>query len=609
MSNATLAKEIVNKVGGKGNIISLVHCATRLRFKLKNKKNADKKAIEEMDGVMTVVESGGQFQVVIGSEVSNVYKEIVNIAGLNNDSDSKGGVEEKTSIVSKIFEFISGSFSPLIPALAGAGMLKALLTVMTSFGWLSPESGTYAILSAAGNAILYFLPVMLGFTCSKALGANAIVGATIGAALLEPNFTGLMAAGQSTDFMGITVVLMDYSSSVFPIFIAIAIYALFEKGLKKIVHKDLQIFLVPMLSLMVMVPLTVMTFGPFGVNVGNVLASGITFISSKSSILAGAVLGGCWLFLVIFGLHWATIPLVLGNIAAGGDPIVGMAAGAAFATVGLALGILIKSKDKKIKALAGSTLLPGLLAGVNEPIIYGLMLPFRRTIAYVVIGGAIGGMINGVLGVKQITFAIPSILATASFSPVPSFLIGISASVIITALLTIIFGYENKGGKAEKPKEKEACNKDIIVSPMEGEIVELCNIEDPVFRTETMGKGIAIEPIKGEALSPVDGTITALFPTGHAIGITSNKGVEVLIHIGMNTTQLEGKYFETLVKSGDKVKQGDLLVKFDIKKIKEEGYKVTTPIIITNTENYLDVVAASDKKTVKDGENLLVVLG
>lgn len=609
MSNTTLAKEIVNKVGGKENIVSLVHCATRLRFKLKNKKNADRKSIEEMEGVMTVVESGGQFQVVIGNEVSNIYKEIVKIADLNNEVDSKGGVEEKTSVVSKIFEFISGSFSPLIPALAGAGMLKALLTVMTSFGWLSTETGTYAILSAAGNSIFYFLPVMLGFTCARALGANVIVGATIGAALLEPNFTGLMAAGQNTDFMGMTVVLMDYSSSVFPIFIAIAIYALFEKGLKKIVHKDLQLFLIPMLSLMVMVPLTVMTFGPFGVNVGNVLASGITFISSKSSILAGAVLGGCWLFLVIFGLHWATVPLVLGNIAAGGDPIIAMAAGAPFATVGLALGILVKAKDKKIKALAGSTLLPGLLAGVNEPIIYGLMLPFRRTIAYVVIGGAVGGVINGVLGVKQITFALPSILATASFSPVSSFLIGISASVIVTALLTIILGYENKSGEVKEIIENKTCNKNIIASPIEGEIVELCNIEDPVFSTETMGKGVAIEPIKGEVLSPVDGTITALFPTGHAVGITSNKGVEILIHIGMDTTQLDGKYFETLVKSGDKVKQGDLLVKFDIQKIKEEGYKVTTPVIITNTQNYLDVVSTAENNTVQSGEDLLVVLG
>lgn len=447
MNNDQLAKEIVTYIGGKDNIESLVHCATRLRFKLSDKNKANKKAIEDLEGVMTIVESGGQFQIVIGTAVADVYKEIVKYAELNKEDkelEKTTNHSEQTTKTAKVFEFISQSFSPLIPALAGSGMLKALLTVLGSVGWLNTTSGTYAILSSAGNAVFYFLPIMLGFTCSKALGANQLVGATIGAALLEPTFTSLMQQGTATDFIGIPVILMDYASSVFPIFIAVAIFAYLENILKKFITKDLQLFLVPMIVLIIMVPLVIMVFGPIGVYVGNAMASLITTISGKSSILAGLLLGGGWIFLVMFGLHWALVPIVLGNIAAGGDPIIGMAAGAPFATVGLAIGIFLKSKDKKEKALALSTIFPSLLAGVNEPAIYGLMLPFRRTIPFVVIGGAIGGAINGVLGVKQISFALPSILAAPAFTPILSFLIGITASIVITAVLIVIFGYQNK---------------------------------------------------------------------------------------------------------------------------------------------------------------------
>lgn len=456
MNNNQLAKEIITDIGGKDNIESLVHCATRLRFKLADKSKANKKAIEELEGVMTVVESGGQFQVVIGTAVADVYKEIVKYAGLNKediDAEKTTIRSEQTSKTAKVFEFISQSFSPLIPALAGSGMLKALLTVLASVGWIDTTGGTYAILSSAGNAVFYFLPVMLGFTCSKALGANQLVGATIGAALLEPTFTALLQQGTSTDFVGIPVVLMDYSSSVFPIFIAIAIFAYLEKLLKKIIIKDLQLFLVPMIVLTIMVPLVAIIFGPFGVYVGNAIASVIAVISEKSSIIAGLLLGGGWIFLVMFGLHWALVPIVLGNIAAGGDPIIGMAAGAPFATVGLAIGIFLKSKDKKEKALALSTIFPSFLAGVNEPAIYGLMLPFRRTIPFVVIGGAVGGAINGVLGVKQISFALPSILAAPAFTPILSFLIGITASIVVTAVLIVVFGYQTKENK-ELPAKK-----------------------------------------------------------------------------------------------------------------------------------------------------------
>lgn len=595
MDNKQLGHKIVELVGGDENIHSLVHCATRLRFKLRDNKKAHKTELENMDGILSVVESGGQFQVVIGSHVSDVYNEIIKKG--NVGSNGQAADEPKGTVMSIIFETISRSFSPLIGALAGAGMLKAVLTLLATLGWLSPESGTYSILSAAGNAVFYFLPIFLGITLATKLGANPYVGGVIGAALLEPNLTGLLAEGNSTSFLGIPVILMDYSSSVFPIFIAVSIYAALEKFLKKVIHKDLQMFLVPMLSIAIIVPLTVMAFGPFGVYVGDAIGSAISFLSTKSGILTGAVMGTAWTFLTILGLHWGLVPIMLANMAAGGDPIIGMAAAGVFAQMGIAFGIFLKTRDKKVKTLAGSTAIPGLLAGVTEPIIYGLILRFRRTIPFVAIAGAVGGAINGLLGAKGMSFAFPALLTIPAFSPIGTYTMGVLIALVVGALLTLLFGYEDK--KQQNPANTQndqvkpstsAMKKESIVSPLTGKVKPLSEVNDRVFSTGVMGKGIAIEPTIGKAFSPVNGVVTTLFPTGHAIGITSEGGVEILIHIGIDTVQLDGKYYSSHVKQGDEVKQGDLLVEFDIEKIKEAGYQVITPVLVTNTVNYLDVV-------------------
>ncbi|KIL45180.1 PTS beta-glucoside transporter subunit IIABC [Jeotgalibacillus soli] len=371
MSYTKLASDIIKNVGGEQNISSLVHCATRLRFKLKDRKKANKDVLQDMNGILSVVESGGQFQVVIGNHVNDVHKEIMNQVNLGDTSDSSNESSEKVGILSKVFEVVSGSFSPLLGALAGAGMLKALLTVLTIFGWMSAESGTYFVLSAAGNAVFYFLPIFLGITVAIKLGANPYIGGTIGAALLEPNLTSLATAEGTQSFLGIPLVLMNYSSTVFPVFIAVLIYSMLERFLKKVIYKDVQMFLVPMISLMVIVPLTVLAFGPFGVYVGNAIGDSVLFLGEKSGILTGAVMGAGWTFLTIFGLHWGLVPIMIGNFANGGDPLGPMLAAAPFAQIGVALAIFFKAKDKQLKALAGSTVMPGALAGVTEPIIYG----------------------------------------------------------------------------------------------------------------------------------------------------------------------------------------------------------------------------------------------
>ena len=526
--------------------------------------------------------------------------------------DSKEGSEKKVTVMNKILGAISGSFAPILGVLAGSGLLSALLAVLTMLGWMSKEGGTYAILSAAGHAVFYFFPVFLGITLAIKLGANAYVGGTIGAALLEPHYTELIANGvKSVDFIGIPVIVMSYSSTVFPILIAVSIYAILDKFLKKVIYKEIQMFINPLISLVVIVPLTLLVFGPFGTYVGEGLGMGIEFLSSKSGLITGAVLGAAWSFLTILGLHWAVIPLAIANLATGGDPIIPMAAAAPFAQVGLGIGVFLKTKDKGLKTVAGSGIIPGALAGTTELITYGILVRYKRSMVIVAIAGAVGGAINGTLGLKMTTFVLPSFLSIPAFSPMGLYVIGVLVALVLAAVLTLIFGYEDKNQKDSSKAMKELgltrVKKETIASPLSGSIVPLSKVSDPLFATETVGKGIAIEPEKGEVVSPVDGVVTTLFSTGHAIGITSENGAEILIYIGIDTIHLNGQYYTAHVKQWDKVSTGDLLIQFDIEKIKAAGYDTTTPVVITNTPEYVDV-ESTKRTTIQAKEDLITVI-
>ncbi|MDR9749474.1 beta-glucoside-specific PTS transporter subunit IIABC [Paenibacillus taichungensis] len=632
MDHKKMGDDIVRLVGGEANINGLVHCATRLRFDLKDSKKAERETLEKHDGIITVVESGGQFQVVIGSNVAHVYAEIMKNRDFGGDSSSSAeSTGEKTSVLSKVFEIISGSFSPLIPAMAGSGMLKALLTVLTMLGWMSDTSDTYLILSAAGNAVFYFLPIFLGITLGMKLKANPYVAGVIGAALMEPNFTGLMDKGSDVSFLGIPVVMMNYSASVFPIFISISIYAVLDKLLKKIILKDLQLFLVPMIALMIMVPLSAMAFGPFGTTVGDWISSGVTWLIGVSGILSGIVLGGFMTFMVVFGLHWGFTPITIQNIGVGGDPIEAMAAAAVFAQIGVAFGIFLKAKkNKTLRTLAGSTSLTGLLAGVTEPIVYGLILRYKRVIPIVVIAGAIGGAINGHFGVKMTAYVFHNIFAIPVYTPTVVYVIAIACSFAVAAVLTVMFGYESKTKDTVSEKNESVSStsvestpvdlplvpetntteikKEQIYSPLTGKAVALSTINDPAFSTGAMGKGLAIVPEIGEVVAPVDGVVTSLFPTGHAIGLTTNAGTEILIHIGINTVALKGKHFNPVVQEGDIVRQGDLLIQFEIDKIKEAGYETVTPVIVTLTQQEVDVFETTQEHVQKNDVLLTLVV-
>lgn len=609
------AEEIIKLVGGKDNVVSLVHCATRLRFKLKNTSVANKAELEKMKDVLSVVNSGGQYQVVIGNKVSDYFDTITKKLGLkDNSSDEKG---EKVSIISMIFETISGAFSPLIPALAGAGMVKALLTVLTSFGWMSDTTTTYAILSAAGNGVFYLLPVFLGITLAKKLGGNMFVGGAIGAALLDPSYTGLIGSEGIVDFLGITVTPIDYASSVFPIFVSIFIYYWVDKLLKKIILKDLQLFLVPMFSLLIMVPLTVILFGPFGTNVGNVISNSVMWLIDKSHILAGIVLGAGMPFLAVFGLHWGFTPITLQNLATtGGDPIEGAAVAAVFAQIGIALGLFLKSKKHtELRSLTGSTAITGILAGVTEPIIYGVILRYRRTIPILAIAGGIGGAICGAFGVTCNAYVFHNIFSAPVYTPFLGYVLGVGTALVLGTILAYFFGLkeeeikemENEVKSNDLVNENKSEGLEELVSPIKGKQINLSEVDDEVFSSGAVGSGLAIIPEVGEVVSPVNGTVSTIFPTKHAIGIVSDNGTEILIHIGLNTVALDGKYYDVHINSGDKVIKGQKLVSFDIEGIKKEGYSTVTPVLVTNTADLKDVIVI-ENNTIDKGNTIIKVI-
>ncbi|MET1171627.1 beta-glucoside-specific PTS transporter subunit IIABC [Paenibacillus amylolyticus] len=611
MDHLKLAQNIVDRVGGKDNIQSLTHCATRLRFVLNDNRKADAEILENTAGILKVVESGGQFQVVVGNDVSEVYKHIVAEGEFDGAGSGGSSEKEKKSIRSAIFGLISGSLTPLIPVFAGAGLVKALLIVLERAGWIAVDSGTYAILAAAGNSIFYFLPILLGITIAKVLNVNSYVAAAIGAALMEPNFTALTAAGSTTHFLGIPVSLMNYASSVFPMFIAVSIYAVLEKFLKKIMHKNVQLFAVPFLSLVIMVPLTAMLIGPFGQYVGQWIGDIVNFLINSNSVIAGIILGGTWSFLVLLGLHWATVPIIMGNLSAGGDLIAPLAATSVAASMGIGLGVFLKTKDKDLKALSGSSFLSAILSGVTEPILYGIILRYRKTLIYLVAAGAIGGGLMGYLGVKLVVFNFfLNVFTLPAQSPMLYYIIGVLTAIAGGALCVVLFGYESKKndrGTEAPDVHTNATMESLITSPLEGTVITLREVEDVVFSSESMGKGVAIIPSKGQLVSPVDGVVSVTMKSAHAIAVTSDEGVEILMHIGIDTVRLKGKYFTQKVQQGDRIRKGEVLIEFDLDQIRNEGFKLTTPIVVTNSDQFRVITPLQSEGTVAATEELLSV--
>lgn len=618
MDFAKTAKEILAYVGGRENVSHVIHCATRLRFNLKDSSLADVEKIKALPGVFGVVDKAGQFQIIIGNDVPKVYKELVKIGDFKDSTEPDEG--KKKLGISAFFELISGIFVPVIPAITGCGLLKAFLTLLVTFNMISPESQTYYIFEFVGDTGFYFLPVFLAYTAAVKFKCSPYLAMALGGMLLHPKYSALVSAGDPVFLMGLPVTLAKYSSSVFPIILIVWVLSYVQRFWDKVVPKQVKLVFVPLLTMAVMTPITFVAVGPLGNIIGNFLAAGITFIDSKASWVLPLFMGTMTPLMVMTGMHYSMMPVSFAQMAAMGYQTLSpgmlcsnMAQSAASFCVG------IKAKNNKLKQLGIST---GITAfcGITEPALYGVTMKLKRPLYAVMIGGGCAGLYMGITGVKVFSpngsniFRLPGYIGDNPMNIVNA-LIGLVITFVVTFVLTWIFGFEDEveieTSQAEERKEEHTQSlleeKLEIVSPVNGKSIPLGEVPDEAFASEMMGKGIAVVPSEGKLYAPVDGTIVTVFRTKHAIGIRSDQGTEVLIHVGLDTVRLEGEHFYAHVKDEDKVRAGQLLLEFDLEEIRRLGYDMTTPILITNSDHYQEI-AAEPAQDVKAGNRLLTLL-
>lgn len=633
-----LAKDILQRVGGTENVNSVFHCVTRLRFKLKNESVAKTEELKNLPGVITVMQSGGQYQVVIGNEVPDVYKAVVKVGNLPTEGfveDESTNDGQKVSLFSRFIDMISGVFTPLLGLLAATGMIKGFAAMFVSFGWLSNTSGTYQLLNATGDSLFYFFPIFLGYTAIKKFGGSPFLGMAIGATLVYPTlstltggdalytlFSGsLFESPVHITFLGIPVILMTYSSSVIPIIVATYVAVRIENFFKKVIPNVVKTFLVPFFTLLVIVPATFIVIGPISTWAGQLIGAGAIWIYNLSPTITGIILGGLWQVFVLFGLHWGLVPVAILNLSTlKQDPVLAMVFAASFAQTGAVLGVMLKTRNQKLKSLSIPAFISGIF-GVTEPAIYGVTLPLKRPFIMSCIAAAVGGGILGIAGTKTFMigglgiFGFPSMINPETGVD-SSFLMSIVAVVVAFALgflLVYLFGFkeqvqaESTLAPENKPQSVTSGQHEIA-SPMTGEVVQLKDIQDVTFAGEHMGKGIAIRPTQGKVVSPVNGVVKTVYRTKHAIGLVSDDGVELLIHIGQDTVKLKGEHFTVHVQDGQRISIGDLLVEFDMDAIQAAGYELVTPIVIANTGQFADVVGSGSGGSIHSGDKLLTVL-
>ncbi|PTM25564.1 PTS beta-glucoside transporter subunit IIABC [Lacticaseibacillus rhamnosus] len=605
MGETALAKQLLKLVGGKQNINQVWHCATRLRFTLKDQDKVPKEKVEALDGVITVVEASGQFQVVIGNNVSDVYQEVVKLEpSLSDGTEGPATVTHEKMTFKRAFNglltFISGVFTPFLGAMAGAGILKGLLSLAVVLGWLTTKSGAYQIWWAAADGIFYFLPLALAFTAAKQLKVNQFVAMAIAAAMVYPNIVALVGK-PSIDFFGIPVVAANYTATVLPILLVVVVQKFLEPFFNKIWHESVRNILAPLCLLVVIVPLTMLVVGPVSSILSNGLATAIVSLNKSVPVLAGMILGGFWQVFVIFGVHWALVPVMMNNIALyGTDPMMPILLPAVLAQAGAAFAVFLKARDAKMKSLAGSSTITALF-GITEPTIYGITLKLKKPFYCACVAGAVGGIIVAMSGAGANVASLASVLSLPTYLG-KGFSVSVIGDVVAFVLgvgLTLAFGGINAPAKNQAAAEVVADHAETLAAPVKGTLVALSDVPDEVFASGTMGQGIAIEPEENVVKSPVAGTVSLVYPTGHAIGITSDKGAEILIHIGIDTVNLKGKHFKALIEQGQKVTVGTPLVEFDYQAIQAAGYAPTVMMIVTNSDQY-QVETRSDGATDDD---------
>ncbi len=649
-----LANDIVKNVGGEENVDGLRHCVTRLRFNLKDESKADTDTIKQLDGVVTVMKASGQYQVVIGNEVSNVYEAIVESTNLGGDESNGQNEpeEDNRKLADKAIDFISGVFQPFLMPLAATGMIKGIVAILGTMGLNAGNSGLYLLLQAAGDGFFQYLPVMVAVTTARKLKMNVFTALAIAVAFLHPALSASMqndvlytlfegtafASDIYSTVFGLPVILPSngYFSAIIPIIVAVWLGSRLEKWFKKRIPSTVNSFLTPFFTIIIAVPIALMVVGPIATWAASLIGVFFTWLQGVSPLVFGALLAASWQLLVIFGLHWGIIPITYLLLAETGlNPLGPLMQISTFGVLGVLIAMLIKGKEKKLKDIA----IPGAIStlfGVTEPVIYGIMIPLRRPFVYAIIANIFAGAYAGAtattayrtggLGIFSLMNMIDNEgnLGANFWNVVISYAIAVAIGFILQMVFPVNRLAEElptdaqavdplKGettsteGVVSDAEMAASAKEEIIASPLVGDVLPLTAVADEVFASGALGKGVAIQPSEGKVLAPANGTVSVLFPTGHAVGITTDTGVELLIHIGLDTVNLDGRGYTSHVEKGQKVSAGDLLVEFEIGTINEAGYDTITPVIVTNTDNFTDVLTTTEP-TVAENDYLFTIV-
>ena len=630
-----LALQILEQVGGEKNIVSATRCATRLRLVLRETPAGTKDKVAALPGVITVVESGGQFQVVIGAHVGEVHEAL--LANTNLSADAAPTDAPKQSIANRVIATMSAVFAPFVYSLAGAGLLQGAL-ILIRMVWPAFEgSGTDQVFSFISWSPFHFLPIFIAVTAAKHFNVNLFVALFCAAALVNPdwnNMAGKIADGETIRLFGIALSPTTYTSTVLPPLFLVWFLSYLERFLKKFLHGSAENLLLPLISAIIMVPLTLLLLGPLSAATANGIASGYNWLVDVAPAVAAAIIGGFWQVAVIFGIHWGITPVVLSNFEQYGyDSFQAFQTAAVVAQVGAAFGVFLKTKSKTMRGVAGSAAITGIF-GITEPTIYGVTLRLKRPFLLACIAGAAGAITISLFGSRYYAYAgLPGMLTivNSQSDSNPSSLMGMIVGSLIAfagaALLVYFVGFddpvdpeteEEVTAEAEEQLEEsarvaydtamEAAEKAVVVSsPLTGRALAMASVPDPVFASGAMGKGVAVDPTVGKVFAPFDGKVVTVLPSKHAVGLISSDGVELLIHVGIDTVQLKGEHYTSHVTAKQQVKKGDLLLEFDIAAIKAAGYSTVTPVIVTNSKKYSDVLPAPITK-VSAGEDILAAV-
>lgn len=612
------AEQLVKQLGGDSNIQKVSHCATRLRFILKDESAVNDEAVTRIPGVITALRAGGQYQVVIGNHVTDAYKFVDEL--ITPKADAPRLENKKAGVFTRIVDVISSIFAPFLYTLAACGILQGILGVLDALNLIDTAGGTYKILNFVSWTAFTFLPVLIAVTASKKFGLNTFIGVVIACALVSPDYIAMVNAGEAVSFLGIPVQLLSYTSTVIPIILAMWVASYIEKFFNKILPLVIRSLFSALLTIAIMVPLTLLAFGPVGNAIGGAIGDVYNYLYSLSPIVAGIIVGGLWEVLVIFGVHWGITPVTVGNYAnLGYDTFTGLQASAVFSQAGATLGVCLKSKNKETKRVAASAAVTGIF-GITEPAIYGVTLRYKKPMVCACVAGAVGGAIAGAFNAVSWAYNMPGIATLPAYykqghmTQFIGLLISITVSFVLGAVLTYIVGFKDdpikeseSAANDDNTQTKESVVIDTVINaPVSGKAKPITEVKDPAFSSEALGKGIGIEPTQNAVFAPFDCTVETLPDTCHAVGLSNSDGISVLIHIGIDTVKLNGKYFKSLVKVGDTINAGDPIIEFNREEIRKQGYDTTVMFVVTELPENGEVYCKSEGELHK-GEAAITV--